>query len=184
MTNSAGERFREICITVGFSGYAPFAPGTWGSLAALAVFGVAWGCMRAANLASWMLDPALIAVGVAASSCLAVRWGDWALRRFNSNDPKQFVLDEFAGQWVALLFLTSLAGSGAALAALLAGQFLLFRLFDITKPPPARQLEALPSGWGVLCDDLMAGVYANIVGQLIWRWTPLSEILRRAATGD
>jgi len=52
---------------------------------------------------------------------------------------------------------------------LLAG-FLAFRIFDITKPPPARQLERLPAGWGILLDDLAAAVYANLLCQIIFRW--------------
>jgi phosphatidylglycerophosphatase A len=55
-------------------------------------------------------------------------------------------------------------------AAVLAVQFFLFRLFDVVKPPPARQLERLPAGWGILLDDLAAGIYANIVGQVVFRY--------------
>ncbi len=63
------------------------------------------------------------------------------------------------------------------MAGVLVGQFLLFRVFDVVKPPPARQAEALPAGWGILTDDLIAGVYANLVGQVIWRVTPLAGML-------
>jgi len=79
---------------------------------------------------------------------------------------------------VALLFLPLAIATGFwRFLALVAIQFFLFRVFDVVKPPPARQLEALPAGWGVLLDDLAAGVYANIVGQILWRATPLAAYL-------
>ena len=53
--------------------------------------------------------------------------------------------------------------------AVLAVQFFFFRLFDVIKPPPGRQLEKLHGGWGILLDDIAAGIYANIVGQIIFR---------------
>jgi phosphatidylglycerophosphatase A len=78
------------------------------------------------------------------------------------------VLDEFAGQWIALIALPMMNWQQAF--AVCAAQFFLFRLFDILKPPPASWLERLPAGWGIVADDLAAGIYANIIGQLIFRW--------------
>lgn len=178
---------RAALITLGGAGHAPFASGSWASLVA--------GALHAgvAILVAGLLAPhvelglnLITLLGAALASYLCVRWGAWAIARFGSTDPKPFVLDEFAGQWVALLATPPLAlgaigGNGAWPAAAfwlwLAGQFFLFRLFDVWKPPPARQLERLPAGWGVLCDDLMAGVYANLLGQIAWRLTPLPALL-------
>jgi phosphatidylglycerophosphatase A len=71
-------------------------------------------------------------------------------------DPGLVVVDEVAGMWVTLLFVPF-----TPLTAALG--FLAFRLMDIVKPFPARRLEDLPGGWGIMADDLMAGVYANVL---------------------
>lgn len=77
-------------------------------------------------------------------------------------DPSIVVIDEVLGMLVALFLVPqSWAAWGCA--------FVLFRVFDILKPPPARQLEAVPHGWGIMLDDLMAGIYANILTQLLVR---------------
>jgi phosphatidylglycerophosphatase A len=78
-------------------------------------------------------------------------------------DPGHVVIDEVAGQWIALLF------SRVNLSHLLAG-FLLFRLFDIVKPWPARRLENLPGGWGIMLDDVAAGVYALLLMLALNHW--------------
>ncbi len=84
-------------------------------------------------------------------------------------DPSRFVLDEAAGICLTILFLPAHAGWMPNGITLLAA-FVAFRVFDITKIPPARQLENLPGGWGILLDDLAAAVYANIVCQVLLRW--------------
>jgi phosphatidylglycerophosphatase A len=96
-----------------------------------------------------------IALGVPASTIVA--------RESGRHDPGFVVIDEVAGQWIALL--GSRASWQHALIALL-----LFRLFDITKPFPARQLEALPEGWGIVFDDVAAGLYALGVASLLHLW--------------
>lgn len=167
------DRIKAACVTVLGSGYL-WPPGTWGSAVAAAAFALVWWLVGLSAGPRWGVDVIVVA-GVLVSSALSVICGEWAIQRFQRADPHEFVLDEFAGQWVALLLLP-LAGtaSATALAAVVFGQFVLFRLADIVKPPPARQLEKLPAGWGILMDDLMAGVYANLAGQLIWRLTPLA----------
>ncbi len=173
----SSNRLKTICITTLGSGFAPVAPGTWGSLVAVVLFAVIWCAATTGAVARPVLELAIIA-GILLSSWLSVRWGPWAIEHFGHGDPRQFTLDEFAGQWVALLLLpTALAGDWLTWLYITAGQFLLFRLFDIVKPPPARQAERLPAGWGVLTDDLIAGAYANLVGQMLWRWTPLAAWL-------
>lgn len=167
----AREWIRVLAITGLGSGFLRPAPGTWGSLTGCILFALLTALLGLISAPHAARDVSLI-VGIALASFFSVAWGDWAMLRFNSKDPKHFVLDEVAGQWVALLVLPALAfGSLWAFACVLAVQFLLFRVFDIIKPFPARQLERLPAGWGILTDDLFAGLYANLVGQAIWHWT-------------
>ena len=78
-------------------------------------------------------------------------------RAVNQKDPGMVVVDEVLGQWIAL------AGARPLNWKIWLGAFVLFRLFDIWKPPPVRQLEALPGGTGIVADDVMAGVYAALV---------------------
>ncbi len=171
------DTLKMLCITVLGSGYAPIASGSWGSLVAVVLFAPIWFAAAETGIPRSVVEIMLVA-GILISSWLSVLWGDWAIARYGRKDPKQFVLDEFAGQWVALLAIPiSLGASLAAVAWVVGGQFILFRIFDIIKPPPARQLERLPSGWGILIDDLFAGAYANIIGQLVWRLTPLGVTL-------
>jgi phosphatidylglycerophosphatase A len=130
-------------------GFAPFAPGTAGSLAALAI---AWLPVHYAGLRPvWFLP--LVAV------CLAP--AIWAAGRTalecKLKDPRLVVVDEVLGQWLAL------AGARPLNLKSWLGAFVLFRLFDIWKPPPVRQLEVLPRGTGIVADDLMAGAYAALV---------------------
>jgi phosphatidylglycerophosphatase A len=131
--------------TAGGAGYAPVAPGTAGSAVGVLLYFLVrdWPLL-------WLVG--LIAVVTAA--------GTWASNRaavhFGREDPGPVVIDEVAGQ------LVTLAGSGAGLGAAVAG-FLLFRVLDIVKPWPARQLESLPGGFGIMADDLMAGAYGNIL---------------------
>ncbi|MBP9026496.1 MAG: phosphatidylglycerophosphatase A [Phycisphaerae bacterium] len=170
------ELIKTACITVLGSGYL-WPPGTWGSAVGALAFVVIWWLNGLAAGPQWTVDLIVVA-GVLVSSVMSVIWGEWAIQRFGRADPRQFVLDEFAGQWVALLAVPlALAATPAALAAVVFGQFFFFRIADVIKPPPARQLEKLPAGWGILLDDLMAGVYANVAGQLLWRATPLASWL-------
>jgi phosphatidylglycerophosphatase A len=153
---------RKAIVSVVGLGYLPIAPGTWGS----------FGACLAAVLLWWVLGAGVqYHVVLAALTVLSVGGcvvlGDWAIKFYGSGDPKAFVLDEVAGQWVALIALP--CADPKAMLLVLFMQFVLFRVADIFKPPPARQLERLPAGWGIVFDDLAAGVYANIAGQLILR---------------
>ncbi len=146
-------RWSRLIATGAGAGYLPVAPGTWGSLQAVVL----------AALLIWPAGvPALPAL--AAATLLAVAAGIPAAgalaRRAGREDPSEVVIDEIAGQWLTLLFvpLTPLA--------LVAG-FFLFRLFDIIKPPPVRQLERWPGGWGIVADDLAAGVFAGVSLRLL-----------------
>ncbi len=174
MTWQAPPGVKLMCITVLGSGLLRPAPATWASLLCVLIFAPLW-WVGAKPIGSRTVIEIGLLVGILLSSALSVRWGRWAIERFGSKDPGSFVLDEFAGQWLALLWLP--IGLSAGVHAWLwvaGGQFVLFRVMDILKPPPAFQLQRLPDGWGILVDDLVAGLYANIAGQLLWRLTPLA----------
>lgn len=124
-------------------GYVPVAPGTFGSAVGLLV---------------WWLLPASPAVqGVAIVALFAVgSWsGNIAEHHFGRTDPRQVVIDEVMGMLITL-FLNPVGWKGVT------GAFLLFRLFDVIKPYPSNRLESLPGGVGVMADDGMAAIYANL----------------------
>ena len=135
-----------------YAGYSPVAPGTAGSLAA-AVIGFV--LHRYLALSPWHL-----AILAAVLFYPAVWAATLTAREAKLKDPQFVVVDEVIGQWLALAGAATLNWQ-AFLAA-----FALFRLFDIWKPFPVRQLEALPGGWGINADDAMAGVYAALVLRL------------------
>jgi phosphatidylglycerophosphatase A len=157
-----------LLIATGFgSGYSPVAPGTAG-----AIIGV--GLFLASRLAERAYGTKYAALGV----CWALIFlGIWASARaatlFAAKDPRQIVIDEIAGQFVALLLTPGLSESiesgsvkKAVYLSLLCFAFL--RLFDIVKPYPIKKLENLKSGLGVMADDVMAGVYAGVVLHVSW----------------
>ncbi|HTT66276.1 MAG TPA: phosphatidylglycerophosphatase A [Bryobacteraceae bacterium] len=130
-------------------GYSPKAPGTAGSAAAIAI------AILIEHYTGWRpLAFAGLAVAVSAPGIWAA--GETA-REANSKDPQFVVVDEVVGQWLAL------AGARALNWRSWLAAFVLFRLFDIWKPVPVRQLESLPGGVGIVADDLMAGLYAALV---------------------
>ncbi len=158
---------RKILVTGLGTGYLPVAPGTWASAAVVGIFLVV---AFATNGDPFWLSGVMAAVLIVASAaCVAL--GRFAERQWGKKDPGRCTLDEWAGQALALIALPMGAGPRDWLIAAAAG-FVAFRVFDIVKPPPARRLEKLPHGWGILTDDLMAGVYANIVCQIFLRYAP------------
>jgi len=148
------KRIAVWLATVGGLGYAPIAPGTFGSAAGVAVY---W-------LTRHWSNPAQLAIIVVVSLV-----GTWAATRaavhFGKEDPGQVVIDEVAGQLVTLAF------TGAGVAATVAA-FLIFRILDIIKPYPANRFERLPGGVGIMADDLMAGVYGCVLVHLMIRFVP------------
>jgi phosphatidylglycerophosphatase A len=100
-----------------------------------------------------------------AGSVVCVACASAAIEATKNPDPPEVVADEFAGQALTLLIAAGAAQGHCGAAALAA--FIVFRLFDVLKPWPARSLEALPEGWGVLADDLAAGLYAGIACRLL-----------------
>ena len=143
----------KVVATAFGSGYSPVAPGTAGSLVGLALF---------VPLAGRSLPVQLAAVAIV--TVVGALAGGRVAKILGLEDPGLVVVDEVAGQWVTLLalpFTPVIAVAG----------FLLFRVMDIVKPWPARDLENLPGGWGIMADDLAAGVYAHLVlrvGLAIW----------------
>jgi phosphatidylglycerophosphatase A len=129
-------------------------PGTWGSAAALFL----WAAI------AYQLPPALRTPVVIALTALVTLVGIPAATRVardtGGKDPQFVVIDEVAGQLIALIAVP------LTWKSFLAG-FILFRAFDIVKPPPVRQLEALPEGYGIVLDDVMAGIYAFAVMHLL-----------------
>jgi len=137
------ERAALLISTALGVGYVPFAPGTFGSAAGL----VLW----------WLLpaSPVVHAIVIAALFLVGAWSGSIAERHFQRSDPGQVVIDEVLGMLMTLFMVP--VGWAGALAA-----FLLFRAADIVKPYPANRLERLPGGVGVMADDAMAAVYANL----------------------
>jgi phosphatidylglycerophosphatase A len=160
---------RRLISTFFYSGYFPICPGTASSALAAAAalglyhLGMPWWGMAA-------LAAATLFVGVALAN--------WAIVQFRSDDPKQFVFDEAMGMWVSALVLYLVSGLPSWVVLVIA--FFWFRLFDIVKPPPARQAERIghgsgAGGWGVCMDDLFAGVYALAASWLtIFLWQRLA----------
>ncbi|MFO0838091.1 MAG: phosphatidylglycerophosphatase A [Phycisphaerae bacterium] len=174
MNGARGQTWRLLCVTGLGSGFIKITPATWGSLVASALFWVAARGGRAGGVGPVVVEVVLL-LGIVAATALSVLLGDWAIQRFGRKDPKPFVLDEFAGQWVSLLGAATLTAPGAVFTAHVGCQFVLFRIFDVLKPPPARQLERLPAGWGIVADDLVAGLFANVAGLLLYRYSGLRE---------
>jgi len=140
-------RVALLIATAGGAGYAPIAPGTAGSAVGIVIY-----------LLTRAWPPATQVVLVVVVAGVGIWAGTEAARHFGRKDPGAVVVDEVAGQLVTLLLL-DVGLLGAALG------FFLFRGFDIVKPWPARQLEALPGGLGIMADDLMAGAYGWV---LLW----------------
>ncbi len=155
---------RKLLLTGLGTGYLPIAPGTWASAGACGLFAL---LLWAVGPNDWILSGAMAGLALAASAGCAA-WGKLLPGWFGKKDPPQCTLDEWAGQAVAFLFLP--LGVGWAQHGLAIGAALLaFRGFDILKPPPARRAERLPAGIGVVADDLIAGLYANLLVQIVLR---------------
>jgi len=136
-------------------GWLPVAPGTWGSLPPVIVFGLM--CHFHAPSTATLIVMAAFAL---AGSVVCVKCAPATIAATGRNDPGEVVIDEFAGQAVTFL-VGALLAAGATWATALLG-FVLFRIFDIFKPWPIRKLEKFPAGWGILADDLLAGVFAGV----------------------
>ncbi len=151
---SVADRIARCLVTVGYAGLVPRAPGTAGTLAAALL-----DASLLVNSGSTTGVRTLLAIGTAG---LGIALGGWAERHFGRKDPQEFVLDEVAGYFAA----AALCGDrhGWLTLGLCFG---LFRLADILKPFPVNRLQQLPRGWGIVIDDLAAGLLAGLVVRLI-----------------
>ena len=143
-------RLAVLLATAGYSGYFPIAPGTVGSAVGLLVYLLVW----------WTASPAVeiaLIVGLFAAGVWA---GTVAERYFGGIDPGPVVIDEVVGMLITLAFIP--VGISGAIAG-----FVLFRVFDVIKPFPAARFERLHGGLGVMADDAMAAIYANLSLRLL-----------------
>ena len=152
-------RWAWVAGTFFGAGLGKPGPGTWGSVAALVLW---WLVAHAVSLTALQLG-LLTAFGALAATAIGIPAGTIVARETGREDPGHVVLDEVAGQWITLIACP--VDWKHALLALL-----FFRVFDIVKPWPARQLENLPGGWGIMLDDVAAGLYALLVLQIVRHW--------------
>jgi phosphatidylglycerophosphatase A len=148
------KRLLTSCFGLGF---LPGAPGTFGSLPPPVVF-VVMTCSGAEAATISIVMTAFVIAG----SIICVSFSPAIIDQTGKSDPGQIVIDEFAGQAVTFIGLPVVSADKTFIITAVLG-FLLFRFFDILKPWPIRKLEKLPKGWGILADDLMAGLFALIV---------------------
>lgn len=149
------KRLSLLLATGAGVGFAPVIPGTFGSALGVLIF--------------FIVERTTGPYGALAATVVAAGLGFWtagaAEAQLGTTDPGPVVIDEIAGQMLTLLFLPS------GWTTLLAG-FLLFRVLDVTKPFPARRLETLHGGAGIMADDLCVAVYANLLLQVAFRAAP------------
>ena len=151
---SAIKKLPAYIATLGFIGYAPYAPGTFGSAAGF--------------LAAVLLRPGDVFLLTVFIPLLIIgTWSSHIAETTLGKDSGHIVIDELCGYLVSVLFIPKSAGH-------LLAAFILFRVFDIFKPPPIRKIEKLvPGGAGIMLDDVLAGIYANLCIQ-IWRYLNVS----------
>ncbi|MFU8829760.1 MAG: phosphatidylglycerophosphatase A [Phycisphaerales bacterium] len=156
--------FPTLALSTFGLGFLRPAPGTWGSMPPPALVFV----LLLAGASMTTITVTLLVVLLL--SCIAcVAYGRYAETRFGLKDAPEVVADETAGVCLPLLLWPALPTGFFEAAFYCGGAFVLFRIADIIKPWPARRLETLPHGWGVLIDDLAAAVYAMLAMQIILR---------------
>ena len=150
------DRFARILASGFGAGFFPVAPGTTGSVVALAIGAV-------------LLNTSMLLLVIACA--LACIGGIWAVRKTHAEaDPGWVVIDEFAGQWIAMLGMDELNWKNLLAA------FILFRLFDIFKPRPVAWADERKDAVGVMADDMIAGTMAALVLAIIfWQWPDLLD---------
>lgn len=159
-----GDRAKMILASGLGAGYLRPASGTWASALGVLLYLPLAGLNQPAFWWAWVL--------VLAAGFLLGVWVSHAGERMCAEkDPHDVVIDEIVGQWVALSFIPVSAGTGPMHAwgwsphhaVILGASFVLFRVFDVWKPYPIRQLQSLPAGWGIMIDDILAGAWACAV---------------------
>jgi phosphatidylglycerophosphatase A len=162
--------------TFGGVGLLRGAPGTYASLISAVIFYLIW---RGAPPLAGVIVLALILLATVAAVLSYPR----AAEQFGAVDPRAYVLDEVIGQWVTFLFIPSLCllpgahdvvqPPALAAASYVAVAFFLFRAFDVAKVYPIRAVESLPGYWGVILDDILAGIFAGVALRLLILLTTL-----------
>jgi len=143
------EKLKEFLFTGFYSGYCPVAPGTAGTLVAMALY----------FLGYFLFGENIVYINVIVVLVLiypSILLGNASEKFFNRKDPQEVVLDEMMGYWISVSFFRF-----DWKVALLA--FVLFRIMDIAKPFPINRLQKLNAGLGIMIDDYIAGIYANII---------------------
>ncbi len=141
----------RLGATFFFTGHFPVAPATFASFVTLAIW---WLLPPLSPLLTLAIIAAVTAIGIPLASRAEPIYG---------HDGKPIVIDEVAG---VLLTVAWMGPSADRLTLAIAG-FLVFRVLDVVKPPPAYQLQSLPRGWGVMMDDIMAAIYGNLLLRLV-----------------
>jgi len=155
MTRMKPTDYLALAIATCGVGYLPLAPGTFGSLVGVGIF---WLLVR--------VNPLVIVVAILAVTFAGIWAGSRIEQLSGRKDPGKVVVDEVAGQMIALLPLTLFARWSTFTVIV---SFILFRFFDIVKPYPANRLQDLDGGMGIMFDDLVAGVYGAIVVSIVLR---------------
>ncbi len=160
----------QLIATGLFSGYIPWISGTFGTLVGLLFYGIP-GAEDPLVLGTMVVAGFFVGVWSSARVAAVVghrltRSAELSKQLFQQGehvtaDPSIVVIDEIVGIWISLLFLPK------TVPVMIIG-FLAFRVFDILKPQPARNIEKIPNGWGIMLDDVIAGIYANITTQAVW----------------
>ena len=150
-------RLADFLATGFYSGRSPIMPGTVGTITAMVfvylLYQLSPGLTSLSSTAVLATITAILGIICSNALCTSNFYGD------SLKDPQQIVIDEFAGYYVAII---GLQGEPLSLGI----AFIFFRFFDMLKPPPIRQVERLPLGWGIMADDLLAGVFAGVCTHL------------------
>jgi phosphatidylglycerophosphatase A len=155
----------KLVATGFFTGYIPWASGTFGSLVGVLIYLVPGAespvvllAMIVAGFAAGVVTAGRVArvEGHHLSRSAAFAKATFQPGEHNTVDPSIVVIDEIVGMWISLLLLPKTP-------AVIFASFIAFRVMDIAKPEPARRLERVPNGWGIMLDDVVAGIYANLV---------------------
>ena len=136
----------QFAATFFYLGKLPFAPGSWGSLGAL----ILWIFFPSSYLLQMIMIIILFSIGVISSKIMAAA--------MNDHDPSEVVIDEAVGMWIALFMLPHSI-------AIYSMAFILFRIFDIFKPSFIYHIQNLPGGWGIMMDDVLAGIITWLICQ-------------------
>lgn len=138
----------KIVGSVFFTGYIPFASGTFGSLAALAIY-----------LIPGFENPTIMLISISIFFIIGIKIGD-KFEKVYGKDPSQCTIDELVGMWISLLYIPK-----SFINILVV--FIIWRAFDIIKPMPAKQVEEVKGGLGIMIDDVIAGIYTLMVAHVI-----------------